>query len=139
MAAAPTNPPIAGLGTAQPSLHYYRDYFSDPRTDVFQGNYAAALQPYRVPLAYQNVQTPAHVQELALSCKNQNVPSTFLLMLDDGKLHVFLQLAKFSSHMGLPATPLDDQMYAQKGELYYNQAQTVTWLPDYFNQVRGQL
>ena len=139
MAAAPTNPPIAGLGTAQPSLHYYRDYFSDPRTDVFQGNYAAALQPYGVPLANQNVPTPARVQELALSCQNQNVPSAFLLMLDDGKLHVFLQLAKFSARMGLPATPWDDQMYAQKGELYYNQAQTVTWLPDYFNQVRGQL
>ena len=41
--------------------------------------------------------------------------------------------------MGLLATPWDDQMYAQKGELHYNQAQTVTWLPDYFNQVRGQL
>ena len=58
MAAAPNNPPIAGLGTAQPSLYYYRDYFSDPRTDVFQGNYAAALQPYGVPLANQNVPTP---------------------------------------------------------------------------------
>ena len=60
-------------------------------------------------------------------------------MLDDGKLHVFLQLSKFSAQMGLPATSWDDQMYAQKGELYYNHAQTITWLPDYFNQVRGQL
>jgi hypothetical protein len=41
--------------------------------------------------------------------------------------------------MGLPPTPWDDQLYAQKGELYHNQAQTVTWLPDYFNQVRTQL
>ena len=120
MAAAPTNPPIAaGLGTAQRSLHYYRDYFSDPRTDVFQGNCTAALQPYGVPFASQNVSTPARVQELALSCQNQNIPSAFLL--DDGKLlHVFLQLAKLSAQMGLPATSWDDQMHAQKEELYHN-------------------
>jgi hypothetical protein len=30
-------------------------------------------------------------------------------------------------------------MYAQKGELFHNQSQTVTWLPDYFYQVGGQL
>jgi len=60
-------------------------------------------------------------------------------MLSDGKLHVFLQLAKYTARMGLPPTPWDDQLYAQKGELYHNQAQTITWLPDYFNQVRAQL
>jgi len=66
----------------------------------------------------------------------QDVPSAFLLMLSDGKIHVFLQLAKYTARMGLPPTPGDDQLYAQKGELYHNQAQTVT---DYFNQVRTQL
>ena len=140
MAAAQGNAlPMAGLGTAQPSLFYYRDYFSDPANDVFQGNYAAALAPYEVPLANQNAPTPAVVQEQALSCHSQNVPSAFLLMLDDGKLHVFLQLAKYSARMGLPATPWDDQSFAQKGELYHNQAQTVKWLPTYFHQVGGQL
>ena len=140
MAAAQGNAlPMAGLGTAQPSLFHYRDYFSDPANDVFQGNYAAALAPYEVPLANQNAPTPAVVQEQALSCHSQNVPSAFLLMLDDGKLHVFLQLAKYSARMGLPATPWDDQSFAQKGELYHNQAQTVKWLPTYFHQVGGQL
>ena len=140
MAAAQGNAlPMAGLGTAQPSLFHYRDYFSDPANDVFQGNYAAALAPYEVPLANQNAPTPAVVQEQALSCHSQNVPSAFLLMLDDGKLHVFLQLAKYSARMGLPATPWGDQSFAQKGELYHNQAQTVKWLPTYFHQVGGQL
>jgi len=60
-------------------------------------------------------------------------------MLSDGRLHIFLQLAKYTVRMGLPPTPWDDQRFAQKGELYHNQAQTVTWLPDYFNQVRTQL
>ena len=41
--------------------------------------------------------------------------------------------------MGLSPTPWDDQLFAQKGELYHNQAQAVTWLPDYFNQVCTQL
>lgn len=140
MAAAQGNAlALAGLGTAQPSMHYYRDYFSDPANDVFQGSYSAVLDLYGVPLANQNVPTPATVQERALSCHNQNVPSAFLLMLNDGKLHVFLQLAKYSARMGLPATPWDDRMYAQKGELFHNQSQTVTWLPDYFYQVGGQL
>ena len=139
MAAAQGNAPaLAGLGTAQPSLYYYRDFFTDPASDVFQGNYAAALEPYAVPLANQNVPTPATVQEQALSCHNQNVPSAFLLMLDDGKLHIFLQLAKYSARMGLPATPWDDQMFAQKGDLFHNQAQTVKWLTSYFHQVGGQ-
>ena len=78
MAAAQGNAlPMAGLGTAQPSLFHYRDYFSDPANDVFQGNYAAALAPYEVPLANQNAPTPAVVQEQALSCHSQNVPSAF--------------------------------------------------------------
>ena len=140
MAAAPGNAQaLAGLGTAQPSMYYYRDYFSDPATDVFQGSYSSVLELYGVPLANQNVPAPAVVQERALSCHNQNVPSAFLLMLNDGKLHIFLQLAKYPARMGLPATPWDDQMYAQKGELFHNQAQTVKWLPDYFYQVGGQL
>ena len=37
--------------------------------------------------------------------------------------------------MGLPATAWDKQMYCQKGELYHNQAQMVTWNPAYFRQV----
>ena len=140
MAAAQGNAPaVAGLGTAQPSLYHYRDYFSDPANDVFQGSYSAVLDLYGVPLANQNVPAPARVQERALSCHNQSVPSAFLLMLNDGKLHIFLQLAKYSARMGLPATPWDDLMYAQKGELFHNQSQTVTWLPDYFYQVGGQL
>ena len=61
MAAAQGNtPPLAGFGTAQPSLFHYRDVFADPATDVFQGNYEAALATYEVPLANQNVPTPAH-------------------------------------------------------------------------------
>ena len=61
-------------------------------------------------------------------------------MLTDGKVHIFLQLAKYaSSRMGLPANPWDDQLFAQKGGLHQNQVQTVTWLPEYFNQLRAQL
>jgi len=139
MAAALNQVPNVGTGSAQLSLCYYRDYYLDPQTDVFQGNYTAALVPYVIPLANQNVPTPARVQDVAINCQAQDVPLAFLLMLSDSKLHVFLQLAKYTARMGLPPTPWDDQLYAQKGELYHNQAQTVTWLPDYFNQVRTQL
>ena len=60
-------------------------------------------------------------------------------MLEDGKLHIYIQLATFSARMGLPPTPWEDKMFAQKGDLFHNQAQTVTWLPSYFHQVSRQL
>ena len=41
--------------------------------------------------------------------------------------------------MGLLATPWDDEMFAQKSELFHNQAQTINWLASYFHQVSGQL
>ena len=37
--------------------------------------------------------------------------------------------------MVLPATVWDKLMYCQKGELYHNQAQMVTWNTAYFRQV----
>jgi hypothetical protein len=49
MAAAQGNAlALAGLGTAQPSMHYYRDYFSDPANDVFRG----ATPPYWIYMEY---------------------------------------------------------------------------------------
>ena len=127
------------LGPAQPVACHYRDYFSDASNDPFGGNYTQVLQPYGVPLANQNVLSPAEVQQLALSGQTQRVPSAFLLQLPDGKLHVFLQLARFDTRMGLPPTPWDNRLYVQKGELFHNQAQLVTWDSTYFHQANASL
>ena len=83
---------------------YYCDSFSDATKDPFNGNYAQVLQPYGIALANQNAATPAQVQELACNCHSQNVPIAFLLLHDDGNLHIYLQLDKFKTCMGLPAT-----------------------------------
>ena len=125
-------PPPAGAGAAgvaagaagpaQPVSCLYRDYFSDAAHNPFGGNYTQVLSPYGVPIANQNIQSPAEVQQLlALSAgQTQRVPSTFLLQLPDGKLHIFLQLARFDARMGLPATPWDNNLYVQKGEFFHN-------------------
>ena len=139
------NPPIlaGGVGTigpAQPVACHYRDFFSDASNDPFSGNYTQVLNPYGVPLANQNVLSPAEVQQqLALSGQTQRVPSAFLLQLPDGKLHIFLQLARFDARMGLPATPWANSLYVQKGEHFHNQAQLVSWESTYFHQANVSL
>ena len=81
-------------------------------------------------------QPPLKSQELACDCRSQNVPTAFLLLHDDGNLHIYLQLEKFKTCMGLPAIIWDDTMFAQKGELYHNSnGQLVIWRPEYFRQV----
>ena len=67
----------------------------------------------------------------------QQVPTAFLL-LQNGMSHIYLQADKFHTHLGLPATPWDDQIYAQKGELHHNQAVMVEWKSDYFHHQLNQ-
>ena len=133
--------PAGGVGAVgpaqQPVACHYRDFFSDASNDPFSGNYTQVLDPYGVPLANQNVLSPVEVQQLALSGQTQRVPSAFLLQLPDGKLHIFLQLARFDTRMGLPATPWDNRLYVQKGELFHNQAQLVTWESSYFHEANA--
>ena len=50
----------------------------------------------------------------------------------------YLQLDKIHTRV-LPATQQDDTMFRQKGELFQNQSQMVTWLPTYFHQLHGQV
>ena len=71
--------------------------------------------------------------------QTQRVPTAFLLLLPDGKLHIFLQIARFDTRMGLPATQWDNNLYVQKGGLYHNQAQLVTWDSTYFRQANASL
>ena len=59
--------------------------------------------------------------------------------MHDDRLHVYLQADKFHPRLGLPATPWDDLIYAQKGDLYRNQAVLVEWKSDYFRQINQQL
>ena len=118
-----TNNINAGLTPAQEVAYQsYRDCFAQPEHNPFSGDYTEVLAPYRIPLANQDVPTQANVQTLSLNCASQNVPTAFLLQHNDGLLHVYLQLAKFHTCMGLPATTWDEQMYCQKGELYHNQS-----------------
>lgn len=117
----------------------YADYFNDASHDTFQGQYAAVLAPYDVPL--QNVPaavTPEAIRTLVIGARAQRVPTAFLLLHDD-RLHVYLQVDKFHTRLGLPPTPWDDLMFAQKGDLYRNQAVLVEWKADYFHQLPQQV
>ena len=122
-----TQPAAAARPAQTATEFYYCDYFLDPSNNLYSGNYVHVLEPYTVLLANQNVLPPAQVQTLALSGQTQIVLSAFLLQLVDGNFHAFLQLAKFNARVGLPATPWDNQLFAQKGDLFHNQPQVVYW------------
>ena len=127
------------FGPAQAPVCYYRDYFSSPDQDPFNGVYAEALEPYRVPLANNNALNPAQVKTLAINCHSQRIPTAFLLLHPDGKLHIYIQLVKFNTRMGCDATPWDEGCYVQKGELIHNQSVLVEWQDAYFHQVANQI
>jgi hypothetical protein len=115
------------------------DFFSDASKDAFQGQYAAAMAPYDVPLQNQpTTLAPEQIRALVIGARAQRVPTAFLLMHDE-RLHVYLQADKFHPRLGLPATPWDDLIYAQKGDLHRNQAVLIEWKSDYFRQLNQQL
>jgi hypothetical protein len=120
-------------GPAQAPMMYYRDYFADESNDPFNGQYTQVMAPYAVPLA--NAMTPANVRNLAYSAKDQGLPTAFVLFHEsDSKLHIYLQLDKFSTRMGMAPTQWDDDVFAAKGELNYNHQITVLWRNSYFQQ-----
>jgi hypothetical protein len=117
----------------------YSNYFADASHDTFGGNYTAAMAPYDVPLqGNANVLTPDQIKTLVIGARAQRVPTAFVLY-HDGRLHVYLQVDKFHPRLGMPPSPWDDKMYAQKGELYMNQAVLVEWKSDYFHQLNQQV
>ncbi len=138
--AAPGGVPGAGFApNALPTASYHQ-YFSDANNDPFNGDYATALTNYSVPLVNNNnVATPAAVREQACSSITQGLPSAFILLHPDNKLHIYIQLARFNARLGLPPTPWDDNMYIQKGDLHHNQSVIVQWQDDYFHQVNMQI
>lgn len=117
----------------------YVNYFADAAHDPFQGQYAAAMAPYDVPLQNNpGTLSPEQVRTLVIGARAQRVPTAFLLM-HDSRLHIYLQADKFHPRLGLPATPWDDHLYAQKGDLHRNQAVLVEWKSEYFHQLNQQL
>eukprot|EP00557_Chaetoceros_sp_GSL56_P008886 CAMPEP_0176505492 /NCGR_PEP_ID=MMETSP0200_2-20121128/16527_1 /TAXON_ID=947934 /ORGANISM="Chaetoceros sp., Strain GSL56" /LENGTH=660 /DNA_ID=CAMNT_0017905057 /DNA_START=100 /DNA_END=2083 /DNA_ORIENTATION=- len=129
----PAAPPAA------PFRASYVDFFADATKDPFQGQYAAAMAPYDVPLQNNpGTLAPDQLRTLVVGARAQRVPTAFLLM-HDGHLHIYLQADKFHPRLGLPATPWDDFIYAQKGDLYRNQAVLIEWKSDYFHQLNQQL
>lgn len=117
----------------------YSDYFTDATHDVFNGDYAAAMAPYDVPLqGNANVLAPEQVKTLVVGARAQRVPTAFLLY-HGGRLHIYLQVDKFHPRLGMPPCEWDDMLFAQKGELHRNQAVLVEWKPDYFHQLNQQV
>ena len=123
--------PVAGPPPVPPTV-YYRDLFSDVSKDPFVGNYTAVLQHYVVGA---RPTTPAALRTTVANARTQHVPTAFLLQHeDDSLLHVYLQLERFEPRMGMAPTPWDGQMHASKGELRYNNQQTVVFPDSAFTQ-----
>jgi len=117
----------------------YSNFFADAAHDVFSGNYAAAMAPYDVPLqGNANVLSPEQVKTLVVGARAQRVPTAFLLY-HDARLHIYLQVDKFHPRLGMPPSPWDDRLFAQKGDLHQNQAVLVEWKSDYFHQLNQQV
>ena len=130
---ADLHPPPQLVGPAQATIALYRNFFADAQNDPFKGDYTEALRPYSIPAA--NALTPAQVSTLAVNCRNQNVPTAFVLLhSDDLKLHIYLQLDRFDPRFGFPASPFDDRLFIGKGELHHNHHQLVEWQVNYFHQ-----
>ena len=129
-------PPVAGPPPPVPPpvapTVFYRDFYGDASKDPFTGNYNAVLQHYVIgarPL------TPADLRTMVANARVQSSPTAFVLQHDDDKLlHIYLQLERFEPRMGMAATPWDGQMHASKGELRYNNQQTVVFPDAAFTQ-----
>ncbi len=123
-------------GPAQAPLVYYRDYFADAGNDPFSGQYQQVMSPYEVPPV--NAMTPTNVRNLAYTAKDQGLPTAYILYHEsDSRIHLYLQLDKFSTRMGMAPTQWDDDVFAAKGELNHNHQITVLWRNDYFQQTPG--
>jgi hypothetical protein len=84
------------------------------------------MEPYDVPLQNNpGTLAPEQIRTLVIGARAQRVPTAFLLMHDD-HLHVYLQADKFHPRLGLPATPWDDLIYAQKRDLHHNQVVLIS-------------
>ena len=129
----PAAPPAA------PFRASYVNFFANAAHDPFQGQYTAAMAPYDVPLQNNpGTPSPEQIRTLVVGARAQRVPTAFLLM-HGGLLHIYLQADKFHPRLGLPATPWDDLVYAQKGDLHRNQAVLIEWKSEYFHQLNQQL
>ena len=128
-----------GVGPAQPANCSYQSFFSDASNDPFSGQYANALSSYNANPDNANIASPREVSLEAESARGgaRKVPTAFLLQHPDGKLHVYLQLAKYVPSFGLPPTQWDNQLFAQKGELIMNQSVQINWDPAYFGRAVG--
>jgi hypothetical protein len=123
-------------GPAQAPLVYYWDNFANVGNDPFNGQYQQVMSPYEVPSV--NAMTPTNVRNLAYTAKDQGLPTAYILYHEsDSRIHVYVQLDKFSTRMGMAPTQWDDDVFAAKGELNDNHQITVLWRNDYFQQTPG--
>ncbi len=124
-------PPLPVPAAPTPSV-YYRDFFNDATNDPFNGHYTDVLADYACTAGAIR---PQALRDLIANARLQNVPTAFLLQHEDDKcLHIYLQLERFEPRMGLPASQWDNLMFASKGELRFNNHQTVLFDNDNFNQ-----
>ncbi len=118
----------------------YRTKFSDAAYDPFNGDYRSIMDTYHVPIQANNAPTPAELSAAASNARSSGtlIPTAFLLLQRDHKIHCYHSISKFTPRLGMPATPWDNFLFATKGDLYENVAQTTYWRSEYFHQVPGQ-
>ena len=128
-------PPLAGVLPLPPTCSYatlYADASRDPYTTT---GYTGLLQPFDCSIATSP--SPAEVAKSIVDLGSHNIPHAILL-LHDGKIHLYHRLSTYRTPFGLPPSPWDNQMFATKDDLVNNQAITVKIRSSYFHRSNPQ-
>ena len=132
-------PPNLGI-LPTPATVTYRERFSDASYDVFNGDYAAIMDQYKLDLQPVNAPTPASLATSACNARaNGTVTPTAYLLMHGGMIHLYHSISRFLPRLGQLPTEWDDLMFVTKGDLYQNMPTTTFWLSDYFRQIPNQL
>ena len=136
--AAPT-PPMASTFGLTPALCSYKEFYSNVDNDPYNGNYNSLLTPYITNIAGGATHTPMQVAEMVYSASQHHLPTAFLVVGEDSRLHAYHRVTKFSPRLGLPATIWDGEAFATSGDLFRNSPVAVDWDNNRFHQTAGNI
>ena len=117
--------------------------FSRPKTDPFNGNYTAVLDPYRVdPMNAVATPPPARVAHQIYAASQQGYPAAFLLWhatprltvdRDPGCVFLLHLISYYASRMGRPPCCWDDKIFGNRGNVAYGTTPLAQWDPAYLH------
>ena len=130
--------PIPPLGVPLANCSY-RDFYSTASNDPYNGSYNALLTPYITNIHGGAAQTPTEVADMVYNSVHHHLPTAFIIVGTDNKIHAFHRASKFLPRTGLPPTAWDNRGFVTSGDLFNNSPTTVEWDNTRFHQTGGNL